>query len=268
MPAVPNVAYHHGVPAPSLRELHDQYVYALGRITALGPGGCAERVGPWLCIDAGLGVSDFNIAVVIDEPVADPRGAVRQAMGWFAERGVNVRFDLRGSVDGTLLAAAMVEGCAFKFREAVMLFYPLPATLGPLQRLEIREVRSESDIELYASVDSEEFHDQDLQRAMVERSLTMDGVTLLLGTLEGRPVARSLALRRNDLVSVHNVYTPPSFRRQGFGTELTAAAVDAGRAAGATAACLEATALGYGVYEKMGFKRVDDYVVVGNATPA
>ena len=225
-------------------------------------------MGPWLCIDAGLGVSDFNIAVVVDEPVANPRAAVREAIQWFAMRGNNVRFDLRGSVDGPLLAAAMVEGCAFKFREAVMVMYPLPGSMAPITRLELRDVSSERDVELYCSVDREEFSDQDFQRAMVERSVAMEGVTLHLGLLEGRPVARSMGVRRDELVSVHNVYTPPSLRKQGFGTALTAAAIEAGRAAGATAACLEATVLGFPVYERMGFERVDDYVVVGNAVPA
>ena len=265
---MPPTCYLSPVPAPSLRALHDQYIYALGRITALGPGGCAERVGPWLCIDAGLGVSDFNIAVVVDEPVADPRAAVRQAIAWFAGRGLNVRFDFRGSVDGPLLAAATLEGCAFKFREAVMLFSPLPSSMAPLSRLDIREVKSEADSDLYCAVDREEHVDQDFQRLMVERSRQMEGISLHLGTLEGRPVSRSMSVLRGELVSVHNVYTPPSLRRQGFGTALTAAAIEAGRLAGATAACLEATVLGFPVYERMGFKRVDDYVVVGNAAPA
>ena len=43
----------------------------------------------------------------------------------------------------------------------------------------------------------------------------------------------------------------------------TGAAIEAGRAAGAAAASLEATSLGYPVYERMGFRRVDDYVTVG-----
>jgi GNAT superfamily N-acetyltransferase len=213
-------------------------------------------------------VSDFNIAVVVDEPVANPRRAVREAIEWFAMRGANVRFDLRGSVDGALLAAATVEGCAFKFREAVMLLHPLAASMAPITRLDLREVTSDRDVELYCSVDREEFSDQDFQRAMVERSLQMEGVSLHLGLLEGRPVSRSMAIVRGELVGVHNVYTPPAFRKQGFGTALTAAAVEAGRLAGARAACLEATVLGFPVYERMGFERVDDYVVVGNAVPA
>lgn len=251
---------------PTLEAMHALYVHALGRITALGPGGCAERVGPWLCIDAGLGVSEFNIAVVVDA-VSNPRAALREAMQWFALRGINARLDLRGSVDGALLAASMVEGFNFKFREAVMALHPLPESLPVETSLELREVANPADIDLYCSVDREEYRDQEFQRAMVEKSMVMGGVSLHLGLLEGRPVARSMAVVLDGLVGVHNVYVPPSLRRQGFGAALTAAAVEAGRMAGATAACLEATALGFPVYERMGFRKREDYVVVGTEGP-
>jgi len=250
------------VTAPSPESLHDLYVYALGRITALGPEGCAERVGPWLCIDAGLGVSRFNIAVVVDA-VSNPRTALREALDWYAWRGINPRLDLRGSADGALLAAAMVEKFEFWFREAVMVLHPLPALAPSRPGIEVREVVSEEDIELYCGVDREEFSDQEFQRAMAARARAMDGVSLHLGMAGGKPVARSMALVRGDLVAIHNVYVPPSERRKGYGEALTAAAIEAGRRAGATSACLEATVLGYPVYERMGFRKVDDYVVVG-----
>jgi GNAT superfamily N-acetyltransferase len=250
------------MPEPSLADLHEQYVHALGRITALGPGGCAERVGPWLCIDAGLGVSRFNIAVVVG-PVSNPRKALREAMEWFEMRAINPRLDLRGSVDGAVLAASVVEGFQFWFREAVMLLHPIPELPPPPDGLEVREVTAPADIDLYCGVDREEFSDQEFQHAMVERALAMDGVSLHLGLAGGKPVARSMAVTRGDLTGIHNVYVPPSERRKGYGAALTVAAIEAGRRAGATASCLEATVLGYPVYEAMGFRKVDDYVVVG-----
>jgi GNAT superfamily N-acetyltransferase len=247
---------------PTRDQLHEHYVHALGRVTGLVPGGAAERVGPWLCIDAGLGVSKFNIGVVVDR-VSNPKAALRELMEWFAYRGINPRLDLRGSTDSALLAAATVEGFEFWWREPVMVLHPIPRFYPPAS-LNIRQVQSAEDIDLYCSVDREEYSDQDYQRLMVERSCTMDGVTLHLGLDDGgRPVARSMAVTRGDLVGVHNVYVPPSERRKGYGAALTAVAVEAGRNAGAQSACLEATALGFPVYERMGFRRVDDYVTVG-----
>ncbi|MGE3074042.1 MAG: GNAT family N-acetyltransferase [Dehalococcoidia bacterium] len=251
---------------PTRDQVHALYIHALGRITALGDGGAAERVGPWLCVDAGLGVSDFNVAVVV-EPVANPAVALREAMNWFAYRGINCRVDLRASVDGPLLAAAMVEGLVFKFREPAMVLHPLPSAFPAHLPLSLQRVESEADIVSYCSVDRDEYHDQDFQRAMVERSLVMPGVTLHLGLLDGRPVARSMGMVQGELVAIHNVYVAPSQRKRGFGSAITAAAIEAGMSAGATGACLEATILGFSVYEAMGFRKIDDYVVMGTDTP-
>jgi GNAT superfamily N-acetyltransferase len=92
-------------------------------------------------------------------------------------------------------------------------------------------------------------------------------VTLHLGLIDGRPVARSMALCHDQLVAVHNVYVATDQRKRGFGSALTAAAIEAGVRGGATAACLEATILGVPVYEAMGFRKVDDYVVMGVDSP-
>jgi len=247
-------------------DLHGAYVYALGRIGRLGRGGHSELVGPLLCIDAGIGVSKFNIAVATG-PVPDPRQAVRDAMGWFAARGLNLRFDLRANDDSALLAAAMLEGFAFWWREPVMVLDPLPGSFTSVPGLAIREVRSAEDRDLYCQADIEEYGDQEFQLAMVSAASEMEGVSMHLGLRDGIPVARSMGVVHGQLVGIHNVYVPPSCRGQGFGAALTAAAVDAGRAAGARAACLEATDLGLPVYRKMGFRRVDDYVVVGRDGP-
>lgn len=247
--------------------MHQLYCLALGRVAGLGPGGCAERVGPWLCIDAGLGVSKFNIAVLVED-VTKPRPALREAMEWFAMRGINARLDLRGSVDGGVLAASMVEGFTFWGREPAMELHPLPE-LPPrgTGALEVREVVSAGDIALYCAADREEFSDQEFQAAMAGRAREMPGVSMHLGLLDGRPVARSMAITSGELVGVYNVYVAPSQRKRGFGGELTTAAIAAGRARGATAACLESTQAGFSLYESLGFRRVDDYIIVGTEEP-
>ncbi|MBE0610226.1 MAG: GNAT family N-acetyltransferase [Dehalococcoidia bacterium] len=252
--------------APTPEQLHANYVHALHRIARLGPEGEAERVGPLLCINAGIGVSKFNIAVVVDR-VTDPRRALRDAMDWYAIRGLNPRLDLRGKADGPLLAASMLEGFQFWWREPVMVLHPLPEAFGTVPGLEVLEVRTPENQDLYCRADLEEYGDQEFQLAMVSMAAGMSGVSMHLGLRDGQPVARSMGVVHAGLVGVHNVYVPPSSRGRGYGAVLTAAAIDSGRAKGATAACLQATELGFPVYQKMGFRRVDDYVVVGRDEP-
>lgn len=243
------------------------YCLALGRVAGLGPGGTTERVGPWLCIDAGLGVSKFNIAVVVDA-VSRPRPALREAMEWFAMRGINARLDLRGSTDGGILAASMVEGFTFWGREPAMELHPLPAAgQRGTGLLEVREAKTAEDIALYCQADREEYGDQDFQAAMAETAMQLPGVALHLGLLDSRAIARSMSITSGELVGVYNVYVAPSQRKRGFGGELTMAAIDAGRSRGATAACLESTEAGFSLYESLGFRRVDDYIIVGTEGP-
>lgn len=251
---------------PTPAQLHANYVHALQRIARLGPDGEAERVGPLLCINAGIGVSKFNIAVVVD-PVKNPRQALRDAMDWYAIRGLNLRLDLRGTADGPLLAASMLEGFQFWWREPLMTLHPLPGENATVPGLEVRTVRTPEDLALYCAADQEEYSDQAFQLAMVALAASVEGVTMHLGLIDRVPVARSMAVVHEGVVGIHNVYVAPSRRRQGLGAAITAAAIESGRAAGATAACLEATELGFSVYQKMGFRRVEDYLVVGRNEP-
>ncbi|MCC6958734.1 MAG: GNAT family N-acetyltransferase [Dehalococcoidia bacterium] len=252
---------------PTPDEMHALYCHALEQVTVLGPDGYSERVGPWLCIDAGIGVSRFNVAVAV-ELVSRPRDALNRALEWFAARGLNVRFDLRGTVDGGLLAACVASRLAFWGRRPSMVLQPLAAT-WPRERgtLEIRDVRSADDVARYCQVEREEFGDEEFQAALAARALALPGVRLHVGLLGERPVARAMSLNRRELVGVYNVYVAPSQRRRGFGGEMTMAAADAGRAGGATAACLESTEEAFGLYQELGFRRVDDYILMGTDEP-
>jgi GNAT superfamily N-acetyltransferase len=247
-------------------EIHANYVHALSRIGGLGPMGESEQVGPVLCINAGIGVSRFNVAVPV-EPVRDARGAVRDAIGWFGARGLNVRFDLRGKQDSPLIAAVTVEKFQFWWREPVMLLDSLPPPAEIPAELELMEVLSPIDRDLYCQVDAEEYSDQAFQLAMLNVASEMPGVSIHVGMVGGQPVARSMAIRTEDLVGIHNVYVAPSHRNRGYGAAMTAAAMESGRQTGATAACLQSTEAAFSLYRKMGFEHIDDYVVMGIDEP-
>jgi len=249
-----------------LADVHANYVHALSRIGGLGPMGESEQVGPLLCINAGIGVSRFNVAVPVGT-VLDARGAVRDAIAWFGERGLNVRFDLRGKQDSALIGAVTVERFQFWWREPVMLLETLPPPAEIPPELELMDVLTPVDRDLYCQVDAEEFSDQAFQLAMLNVAAQMPGVSIHLGTVGGEPVGRSMAIRTGDLVGIHNVYVTPSQRTRGYGAAMTAAAIESGRRTGATAACLQSTEAAFSMYRKMGFEHIDDYVVMGIDEP-
>lgn len=243
--------------------MFENYVFSLGRIAQLGPAAHSERVGPWLCIDAGLGISSFNIAVLVGAIQGSGVSALKTAQRWFDDRAVNSRFDLRGWADAELIAAAARAGYHHWWTEPALVLDSIPEQFDFPAGFETRLLRTRSDAAAYSRLDSEEHDDHSLQASMAETAMSMAGCRLFIGTYDGVPVARSMANTTGAMVGVHNVYVPPSQRGRGFGAAVTAAAIIAGREAGATAACLEASALGLPVYSKMGFRKLGEYVVVG-----
>ncbi|MEO6044716.1 MAG: GNAT family N-acetyltransferase [Tepidiformaceae bacterium] len=250
------------------RELmFENYVFSLGRIARLGVAAHSERVGPWLCIDAGLGESSFNIAVLVGETQGTAAAALKRAQRWFDGRGVNSRFDLRSWADAELIAAAARSGYHHWWTEPALLLDSIPERFGYPAGFETRLLRTPSDAAAYSRLDSEEHDDHAFQASMAKTAIGMPGCQLLLGISEGVPVARSMANTTGEMVGIHNVYVPPSLRKRGFGAAVTAGAIMAGREAGARAACLEATEIGLPVYLRMGFRRVGDYIVLGKSEP-
>jgi ribosomal protein S18 acetylase RimI-like enzyme len=73
---------------------------------------------------------------------------------------------------------------------------------------------------------------------------------------DDRPVASSGLMLGGGVAGVYNVATEPAARRRGIGAALTAAAIAEGRERGYEVAALGASALGYGMYERMGFAEI------------
>ena len=242
--------------------IFENYAYSLSRTSLLNPGAVSERVGPWLCIDAGIGRSAFNIAVLREAP-GDPVLALRLAENWYETRGINIRIDLRASEDAAVLAAAVSRSYRAWWTQPALLLEPLPDAWTNVAGFHATVVRTASDVDAYASLDADEYGDSAPQAPMARTAVQLDGCDLLVGWLGGRPVARSMAVTTDEIVGVHNVYVPPRLRGSGLGTAVTTAAIDAGRSRGAVAACLEASPLGLSVYERLGFVPIAEYVTLG-----
>jgi ribosomal protein S18 acetylase RimI-like enzyme len=71
-----------------------------------------------------------------------------------------------------------------------------------------------------------------------------------------RPVASSGLMLGGGVAGIYNVATAPDVRRLGLGAALTATAVAEGRERGYEVAVLGASALGHGIYERLGFADV------------
>jgi GNAT superfamily N-acetyltransferase len=244
-------------------EMHANYMYALRRVGTLAEGAASAEIGPWSLMYSGLPDGRSNIGILRHEP-EDVVDALMRAEEWFEAHGVrSSRFDLRSKEDASMLAAVEVSGYSRWWVEPAMSMDPLPDRWERIPQLDVRRVETEADVRTYGELETEERSEFWFQAQMTRTAMRMEGHILLVGSVEGTPVARSMAVVREGLVGVHNVYVPPSTRQRGYGAAITAAAVDVGREMGARAACLEATEMGEPVYRRMGFVRRYDYVTVG-----
>ena len=108
----------------------------------------------------------------------------------------------------------------------------------------------------------------DAARLLFSASFAADpDVELFIGRLEGRAVGTAVAIRSGDVSGIYAVGTLPAARRQGVGSALTWAAVEAGRDWGCDTIVLQASEMGLPIYAAMGFRTVVEYTVFGRPVP-
>ena len=92
--------------------------------------------------------------------------------------------------------------------------------------------------------------------------LALDSFSLYLGRADGAPVSTSAGLDVDDTVGIFNVATPVEHRGRGYGAALTATAAREGFDSGAELAWLQSSAMGHSLYERLGFRDVETYVLL------
>jgi ribosomal protein S18 acetylase RimI-like enzyme len=91
--------------------------------------------------------------------------------------------------------------------------------------------------------------------------LHCEKVMFFIGYFEDRPIASSTLFVSDEVAGIYHVATAPSFRRKGIGRSMALAPLVQAREMGARFAVLQATQLGKGVFNSLGFT---EYCALGS----
>ena len=90
----------------------------------------------------------------------------------------------------------------------------------------------------------------------------LDETTWYVGRVGGEIVATAIGITVDGVTGVFNVATAPEHRGRGHGAALTAHVAREGFDRGATLAYLQSSQMGHSVYRRLGFRDVEEYVLL------
>src|SRR4051794_15840755 len=163
-------------------------------------------------------------------------------------------------VQDAFIEQALAAGFRSDSGPPAMVLSPIPQPVppDPPAGLEIVTARSADLLAATADIVAAGFGlPVDLCHRIVEGGIAEHpAVSVLTGLVQDHPVSTATLIVTDDVAGIYNVATPDPNRGRGFGAALTWAAVAEGARRGCTMASLQASPLGFPVYERMGFRPV------------
>jgi len=244
---------------------HENMIEAIALAGVNADGAVVRRVDGVALIATGLPLRLFNQVIIErDDALADAVGA---AVGLTRARGDRFLVNLRVGADDRLIPLMHELGLAPLSEEPWMpgmALEPISAAAGPDKSSdhEIRQVMDEAGIEDHVKTAAAGF---DLPESVLRSIITpamaqRAGVAAYVGYTDDRPVTAGLGIRTGRTIGVYNICTLPAVRGRGYGAAMTARVIADGAAAGCDVATLQSSAMGYSVYERLGFRTVVEYM--------
>ena len=192
------------------------------------------------------------------------REALERARAFFAEEGRAFTLWVRGEPDADLDELGRSEKLT-RLSEIpspwMVLRRPLPETPTPAG-VELRRVQHPDDLREAVEVAKQAWAPvglpPDETASLLARAECMLAPHLIwyVARLDGRPAAAAMVLCSHGVAGVYWVSTIPDARRRGLAELVTRAVGNAGFAAGMRVAALQASQMGFPVYQRMGYETV------------
>jgi len=203
----------------------------------------------------GIPGPSFNKAALLG-PTPPLERVLALADGFFAGRASGYGLMFESGAEHPVEQEVRARGWVVVEEEPALVMTPLPLPPPAPLRLQIRRVTEEAELPaLYDTLAAGFGMTDDAFESMKPHAACVRDPDLgyFLGSVEGRPVVVATVMCTEGIGVIAGVATRPEFRRRGYGTALTWAAVAAAAARGCTAAVLGAGDMSYRLYVAMGF---------------
>jgi predicted GNAT family acetyltransferase len=192
-----------------------------------------------------------------DPEVAD----VLDLLELVSARGVPHALALRPDSGKALAEVAALRGMTAG-RSAPMMAVNRAADIRPPEDLTIR-LLAPHETAVHALLCSQGFRmpDELMRRTVTEDTLKSSAVRCYVGEVAGRPATTGLTVTTGAFTGIINIATDPAYRGRGFGTAITARAVEDGLAAGASWCWLSSSQQAYSMYESYGFRLIESWPI-------
>ncbi|MGW5667947.1 GNAT family N-acetyltransferase [Micromonospora sp. NPDC003776] len=247
------------------RALADSATHALltsnARLCAAQRGrGWSRQGGGAALLVSGGRIPTLN-AVIVTAPDADV-AAVGERLDELAATGlphsVKVRPAAADAVKELLLSRGLSPQDELPLMVRTGAAPPVPSPEGlVVRRLQVGEMTAH----MAMAAAGFEVPEEVMVEVLTDDLLALPGFRAYVGAVADEPVTTGVGMADGDWLGVFNVATPSAHRRRGLGAAITAHILGEGLAAGARAAYLHSSRPGLGVYERLGFRTVERWLL-------
>ncbi len=237
------------------------------RVAACG-GVVHDADGLAVCL-TGVPLAPFNPTLVERVP-DEPDAAIERAEACYNGTGLALGIDLEPSLHGSVWEAATRSGLTMvESRPGMTLDLSQRETVSSPEGLEVFRVEDPALLDEVVGVDVSAFGgDVDITRRFLPDAVLEDPAQRVYAArVDGRLVSVGESTTLEGVIGVFGIATDPAYRRRGLGAAVTAYLL-ADRAREADLAVLDASDLGYGVYERLGFRSTSTWEVWVREAPA